>query len=203
LLLEMAAATPEGERGEMPAEAVAPRAVLGIPGVDCIDDFSRYLLNDQVRRSVLDEFHTVVRSLLNAGAEIEVISHSWGTVVAYEALLELDGAAAGNGRVRNWFTVGSALSIPEVKRRLRGNAAAAGRKPQIVARWTNLDARGDIVGGPLKGHPFDVDHDFLNLAPVGCGSFLGIVSPACAHSSYFSQANLTVNRGIFGRFIED
>lgn len=202
MLREVAHAQPEGTRDMVPPESSAPRALLGIPGLDCIDDFTRYLLSDRVRRDVLARFDRVVRPLLERGAEIEVVSHSWGTVVAYEALLELDRLGLP-GAVRNFFTVGSALSIPEVKRRLR--EGGAGRKPRLVRRWINLDARGDVVGGPLKGNPFDVDHEFLNLEPVGCGRWMGLpgtVDPACAHSSYFGGSNRAVNAEIFGRFIE-
>jgi hypothetical protein len=101
--------------------------------------------------------------------------------------------------VRNFFTAGSALSIAPVKQLLMP-AAADGHKPRVVHRWTNLNARYDIVGGPLKGNPFEVDFEYLQLKPVGCGV---IVTPTCAHSSYFRPQNKAVNQGIFGKFIED
>jgi hypothetical protein len=137
---------------------------------------------------------------LNAGTQVEVISHSWGTVVAYEALCRLE-AESWSGAVLNLFTVGSALSILPVKRRLIPEARD-GHRPRMVKRWINLNARGDIVGGVLKDHPFTVDSEFLGLEPVGCKPFLGLVSPACAHGSYFDSNNLAVNRGLFGGFIE-
>jgi hypothetical protein len=76
-----------------------------------------------------------------------------------------------------------------------------GRKPASVRRWVNLDAHGDLVGGPLKGRPFAVDLDFLNLDAAGRSSFLGLVDPQCAHSSYLDSGNGPVNRDIFARFI--
>ncbi len=148
----------------------------------------------------MDRFHEVVRPLLNQGAQLEVISHSWGTVVAYEALRELDSTAF-SGRVRNFFTVGSALSIPLIKRSLLP-IARDGRRPRLVDRWINIDVRGDVVGGLMKGQPYAVDEEFLNCNPVGCTSFLGLVDPQCSHSSYFNADNQAVNRDIFGRFIE-
>ncbi len=107
----------------------------------------------------------------------------------------------GTGAVLNFFTVGSALSILPVKRRLIPEARD-GHRPRMVKRWVNLNVRGDIVGGVLKDHPFSVDSEFLGLEPVGCAAFLGLVQPACAHGSYFQTANLAVNRDIFGRLIE-
>jgi hypothetical protein len=86
--------------------------------------------------------------------------------------------------------------------RLR-DANKNGKKPANVRQWWNLDAHGDLVGGPLKGRPYAVDADFLNLESVGCSSFLGIVDPRCAHSSYFDRTNTAVNQGIFARFINE
>ena len=66
------------------------------------------MLMPSIRRNVLDEFHRVVRPLLQSGANLEIVAHSWGTVVSYEGLLELDAQMGLGGRVRNWFVVGSA-----------------------------------------------------------------------------------------------
>jgi hypothetical protein len=181
-------------------EAVQPGAFLGIPGADCIDDFTRYLFSAGVRDAVLGEFHKVVRPLLRRGAEVAIISHSWGTVVAYEGLRQLDGQPDMPAQsVSTFFTVGSALSIAPVKRRLLPEALD-GLRPRVVRRWANLDARFDIVGGPLAGDPFEVDLEFLGLAPVGCSRI--IPNPACAHSSYFHPDNEAVNKHIFARYIE-
>ena len=147
------------------------------------------------RRKVLDEFHEVVRPLLRSGKTIDIISHSWGTVVALEGLFQLQDEGL-RGNVDNLFTVGSALSIRPVQRRLKFGAES-GRKPRLVSHWTNIDAEGDIVGGTLKGFPFDVDDEQLSLPPVGCSSSWFGVSASCAHSSYFNDANLRVNREIF------
>jgi hypothetical protein len=55
-----------------------------------IDDFLFYMLDDDMRRRILERFTRVVGPLLAAGKRIDVISHSWGTVVAYEGLRELE-----------------------------------------------------------------------------------------------------------------
>ncbi|AMV37741.1 hypothetical protein [Planctomyces sp. SH-PL62] len=174
--------------------------LISIPGASCIDDFSIYLVDDAVRKAIVDRFLAVVRPELAAGRGLDVIAHSWGTVVAYEGLRQLEDDGLRTPLVRNFFTVGAALSIGAVKLRLRP-ANKDGRKPANVRNWVNLDARGDVVGGPLKGRPYAVDADFVNLAPSGCGSFLGLVNPQCSHSSYFRPANATVNRDVFARFI--
>jgi metacaspase-1 len=189
-----------GAVGPGAAPAAATGGMISIPGINCIDDFSTYLTDDGVRQKIIDRFIDVVRPELQGGNGLDVVSHSWGTVVSYEALRQLEEEGLTVKGVRNFFTVGAALSIGPVKWRLRpGNRD--GRKPANVSRWINLNAHGDLVGGPLQGRPYAVDLDFLNLDAVGCNTFLGIVSPACAHGSYFDSANTAVNRDIFGRFV--
>ncbi len=178
--------------------ATTDRGLLAIPGFDCINDFVQYLDEPTIRQEVQGRFLKVVGPLLRAGASVEVISHSWGTVVAYESLCLLENAPPPRGVVANLFTVGSALSIGMIKSRLIA-AARDGHRPRMVQNWVNLDARGDVVGGPLRGLPFAVDHEFLGLDPVGCNRLFP--SPVCAHGSYFTPRNFASNRDIFGRFI--
>lgn len=190
------AVPPPGEPGPARADRAVGDRDFGIPDIGGIDDFVNYLVNPSVRDRVLNRFYDIVRPLLQTEHEIELISHSWGTVVAYEGLLNLEGL---RGRVRNFFTVGSALSIFAVKPLLIP-AARTGRKPSMVDRWVNLDARFDVVGGNLKDNPYKVDEEFLNLGPFGCSSWFP--QPVCAHSSYFKTGNVAVNRDVFGAFIE-
>ena len=175
------------------------RALFGIPGLDCVDDFVKYLLSNRIRSEVIDEFKKKVHPLLQNGVEVDVIAHSWGTVVTLEAMHQLQGQSL-SGRVRNFFTVGSALSIRPIQRRLKFGAET-GLKPAFVDRWVNIDARGDVVGGTLKRFPFSVDEEFLNCPAVTCPSGLFGPSPACAHRSYFESENVAVNREIFARFM--
>lgn len=187
-------------RAVLTLETAGPRALVSIPGLECVDDFAQYLLDGTIRNQVIDRFNAVVQPLLEAGAQLEVISHSWGTVVAYEALRRMDAAGSSfpDRAVHTFFTVGSALSIPPIKRSLLPEAVD-GRRPRLVRTWVNLDARFDIVGGHLRGNPFEVDYEYLDLTPVGCSTF--IPNPACAHGSYFNPDNEAVNRDIFGKFI--
>src|SRR5262249_28588787 len=90
------------------------RPGIRLPGTNCVNALAVYMFNDDVRRQILETFRQIVEPLLLAGSVIDVIAHGWGTVVAYEGLRELE-SIAGVGRVRNFFTVGSALSILPVK----------------------------------------------------------------------------------------
>jgi|SRR5579884_1866710 len=169
---------------------------LRVPGINCVEDFTVYMFNDSVRSQIIGRFTGVVRPLLESGALVDVISHSWGTVVAYEGLRELEDAGLAQPNVRNFFTVGAALSIFLVQLRLRP-ANRDGHRPDLVQRWINLNAEGDPIGGRLKGRPFQVDEEFLHLPNLGCG----LLDAACAHSSYFKPDNEEVNRDIFANFI--
>jgi hypothetical protein len=120
--------------------------------------------------------------------------------VAYEALRQLEDEGLQAPLVRNFFTVGAALSIGPVKMQLRG-ANKNGKKPASVRRWVNLNAHGDLIGGALKGRPYDDDIDIIKLPPFGCNSLLGLVNPGCAHSSCFVSGNVAVNRDIFANYI--
>lgn len=193
---------PDAARALEEADAERDLSRGALDGLGGIDDFGRYLADPGLRDQVIARFTTVVARLLREGATIEVIAHSWGTVVAYEALRRLDrDSLLPTGAVRNFFTVGSALSIPFVRHRLLPEATD-GARPRLVRRWVNLDAQGDPVGGRLAGS-LRVDQDFLELPAVGCSSFLFFPpNPACAHSSYFDARNSRVNSDIFGRFIE-
>jgi hypothetical protein len=188
-LLESELPAPRGDFAE-PSEVVLDRGSLRGAELNCIDDFTRYLLSNMVRREVQKRFLDVVLPLLEAGGRVDVMSHSWGTVVAYEALRTIDNRDL-RGKVANLFTIGSALSIGSVQRRLETDDGA---RPTHVLRWINLDARRDIVGGPLRAMGYRVDEEFLNLDPIGCRILDGFT---CPHSSYFAAANIAVNRDIF------
>ncbi len=191
-------------RGAAVRRALAVPASRGIGDlVSGIDDFVLYLMHDAMRAQIIRRFTDKLQELLVDGIELDIISHSWGTVVAYEGLCELEDQGLTAPRVHTFFTVGAALSIPPVKQRLR-EANRDGRRPELVARWINLDARGDIVGGPLQGRPYQVDDDFPELEPFGCESIVPLVevfNPSCAHGSYFQTGNDAVNQDIFARFI--
>jgi hypothetical protein len=198
------AALPSGTPapGGAPKHETDARAYLfsgATEAIECADDFVLYMTVPATREQILGRFDKVVRPLLASGAEVEIISHSWGTVIAYEGLrrLESDGSPTPRGTIHNLFTVGSALSIWPVRVNL-AERFSGGEKPHRVTRWVNLDAQFDIVGGHIQGTSFEVDVERLNLAPIGC-SFP--VTPTCAHGSYFNGDNFVVNHDIFGMFI--
>ena len=194
-------AAPVGRSASARAEATRGLADARDRGF-AFDDFITYMVNSAMRQQIINRFTSVVRPLLAAGAMVDIISHSWGTVVAYEGLRELEAAGDLKGRVANFFTAGSALSLPPVRGSLRA-ANRDGRRPKMVDRWVNVDAQGDLVGGTLADM-FAVDFEKLELEPIGCQRNLGGLgwyNLGCAHGSYFRTENQTVNRQIFAQYI--
>jgi hypothetical protein len=155
------------------------------PG-ESIGDFARYLASRKLRLAVKECFKLQVRPLIGANVQINVISHSWGTVVAYDALVDL-AAEAPNLRVANLFTLGSPLWLvrPFLDER-------DGRRPAPVGNWTNVHAKGDAVGHWLKPE-FKVNSDY-EVVSVGTD----------AHGSYFAKGNEAVQRDLIAsRILRD
>ena len=152
-----------------------------------VSDFVRYLTNDGLREEVKGEFKEVVLPLLEAGDSVSVISHSWGTIVSYEALHDLHQQFPDK-RVARLFTLGSPLWMPPIRPMLRPGPS----RPGNVERWINITAHGDPVGGWLYPH-FPVDRDFQ--APG--------VATIHAHSSYFTRGNAGVMQDLVARMLAD
>ena len=182
--------------------SVAPDTEVTVRGSGlAIDDFARYMTNEDEREQILNIFHLRVQPLLETGEKINIICHSWGSVVAWEGLRRLDSLSL-SGKVENLFLVGSALSIGPVQDNLFGRITD-GRRPDSVSRIYNLDASGDIVGGRISNQ-FSVDSEFLELDPVGCRKipFTNIaINPGCAHGSYFNSDNHQTNKEIFAQML--
>jgi metacaspase-1 len=170
--------------------AGAVRAVRG--NAPEVDDFVRYMFRPSIRRQVLDRFHAILSNPLVIGKRIHLMSHSWGTVVAHEGLLEHDQRGLPAIRVANFFTIGAALSIPFVRWKLGLNST----RSKTIDRWINIDNKGDAVGGSIATK-FPSVEEYLGLVPMSCSTWdLG-----CCHSAYFDRENLTVNRHILAAAI--
>ena len=182
------------------ADKLLDRGIFSSDSIlSCVDDFARYMVIRSTRDAVIKRFTDVVRPLLqDPQAGIDIISHSWGTIVAYEGLLQLaeEGIGAPE-QVHDFFTVGAALSIGAIRLYLQSRHGSNFKRPPTMRQWVNLNAVGDLVGGPLKPLGYPVDLDRVGLNNFGCGFF----DLSCAHGSYFKAANVPVNRDIFGLLI--
>lgn len=94
-----------------------------------------YLADKNARKDIDD----LVRRRLGSG-EVVVVSHSLGTVVAFNLLRELSDSGA-DIKVPLFITLGSPLAIEEVQRWVKGTFAV----PKAVTTWKNFYDKGDPV----------------------------------------------------------
>ncbi len=149
-----------------------------------LGDFTRYLVSRNLRNAVKEKVKEQLRPLVGGNHRISIIAHSWGTVVSYDSLLDLQAEIPALSVV-NLFTLGSPLWL--VRRFLEDRS---GRKPGQVANWLNIHARGDAVGAWLS-QGFRVDREW-EVPNVGRGG---------AHSSYFLPDNAAVQRDIIAQYV--
>lgn len=119
-------------------------------------DVYRYLVKDEVRNTI----DTGVRAAITPGVPTVVVSHSLGTVVAYN-LLRNEGLASG-WKVPLFVTLGSPLGVEAMRAKL-----APHRHPECAGRWFNAyDPRDVVALFPLDEEHFPVDPSIVNKGDV-------------------------------------
>ena len=90
----------------------------------------------------------VIRAIAQAQPPRIVVAHSFGSVVAYEAL-----HARADLEVDLWITLGSPLAMPDVvaQRLCPAPVGGRGHRPAGVRRWVNIADVGDVVAIPAGG----------------------------------------------------
>lgn len=87
-----------------------------------------------------------LREATDSGDRVLLIGHSMGSIIAYDALWELDHLEGLKRCVDCFLTIGSPLGMHYVQRRLIGLGHSKPRiYPQNIRRWVNIAARGDLV----------------------------------------------------------
>ncbi len=120
-------------------------------------DVYQYLTQPGIRQALDDG----VKSAFTPGRQSVVVSHSLGTVVAYNVLRAADPAAGGL-EVPLFVTLGSPLAVTVVKKAVRPIG-----HPRCAARWFNaMDERDVVALFPLTSEHFDVDPSVENKTDV-------------------------------------
>ena len=120
------------------------------------NDVHQYLTNSAVQRRIEEG----VRHAFDGNEPMIIVSHSLGTVVAYN-LLRKEGSKRG-WRVPLFVTLGSPLAVGAVKRRI-----APLQHPACVGSWFNaLDKRDTVALYPLDEHHFPVKPSIENWQEV-------------------------------------
>jgi hypothetical protein len=113
-------------------------------------DVYQYLKNSAIRQQIEDG----VSQALSDRVETVIVSHSLGTVVAYNLLRR-------EGHLRNWrvplfVTLGSPLAIGEIRKTLRSFAPT--RCPECASAWFNaMDERDVVALYPLDTQCFPLN----------------------------------------------
>lgn len=80
------------------------------------------------------------------GQRVVLLCHSFGSVVAYDALWQLSQQRPSVGRVELFLTMGSPLTMLYIRRRLLGAyLKGAQRYPANIIKWVNLAAIGEVT----------------------------------------------------------
>ncbi|MBW2542939.1 MAG: hypothetical protein JRF15_12700 [Deltaproteobacteria bacterium] len=94
---------------------------------------------------------TLAPALL-AGDDILLVSHSLGTLIAYDNLWKLSHRAEyrevfeTGHKLTRWITLGCPLGNPTVRKNLEGHRASGIRQyPANIREWVNLAAVGDYI----------------------------------------------------------
>lgn len=100
-------------------------------------------IRERVRSSICDA--------LDSGAQVMLITHGTGCIIAYDVLWQLSHDADFAEKYRDrkidvWLTLGAPLGDSMVRRRLLGaGKKGVERYPSIVVSWHNVSAEDDYV----------------------------------------------------------
>lgn len=120
------------------------------------NDVYQYLNSAGIR----DAIDSGVLTAINPDREAVVVSHSLGTVVAYNLL-------RGQGEARGWkiplfVTLGSPLAVKAIKKAVRPI-----EHPSCAGKWYNaMDPRDIVALRPLDARNFDIDPSIENKTNV-------------------------------------
>ncbi|HSH41836.1 MAG TPA: hypothetical protein VK973_06900 [Arenicellales bacterium] len=128
-----------------------------------IEDTLRYFENtegiaDRIRHMVKDE----IEAASDECDSVCVISHSMGSVIAYESLWSLTHEEHRPAAIDLFLTLGSPLGMNYVQKRLLGLRDGSGRYPQGIREWVNVSAVGDLVSVDQR-----VENDFTPMVKQG------------------------------------
>lgn len=95
---------------------------------------------------IRDRQKHALREAARRGERVLLIGHSMGSIIAYDALWELDHLEGMHDCVDCLLTIGSPLGMNYVQKRLLGLGRRGPRSyPGNIRRWVNIAARGDLV----------------------------------------------------------
>jgi hypothetical protein len=111
-----------------------------------VKEIQRYFQNvNNIGCDVREVLKQELRTILKNTDNVLLISHSMGSVVAYDALWELSHLENLPGKV-DFLTLGSPLGANYIKHRLVGNKYSGKKKyPTNIRNWINISSEGDVT----------------------------------------------------------
>jgi len=104
-------------------------------------DLSRYYEDTNIRKILRDKLENKI--LENREKRIMLLSHSMGTIIAYDVLRNI-GKKHPRLVIDHFVTLGSPLGIPHVKYKIAQETSLV-RTPSVVSRWSNFADKRDPV----------------------------------------------------------
>ena len=108
-----------------------------------LKDLHTYYTDKTIREELRGRLESTIRDNMNAGNRIMVVSHSMGTIIAYDVLRKL-GKENNDFSIEHFVTLGSPLGLSHVKHMIIKENHLV-RTPSIVKKWSNLADRRDPV----------------------------------------------------------
>ena len=112
-----------------------------------VHEIRRYFRNrhgeaDALRSMVVKKLHQA----WSLDERVLMLGHSFGSVIAYDALWELSHTERNPGRVDMFVTMGSPLTLQFIRQHIKGVTERPERRyPTNVRRWINLAAIGEVT----------------------------------------------------------
>ncbi len=106
-----------------------------------LKDLARYYEEEDIRNTLRKRLKDVI--LEHEGKRIMLLSHSMGTIIAYDVLRAL-GKDSPRLVMDHFVTLGSPLGLPHVKHKIAQEDPVL-RTPSIVRKWSNFADKRDPV----------------------------------------------------------
>lgn len=148
--------------GAPAAPTATTRGLVDIPlmGADVVADVVRYLFDTTLQKAVQQRLSDKLEQATKEYDEILLVSHSLGTVVAFDVLRQ----AAERYNVKRFVTMGSPLRKLVTVGCRSSDLGTISRK--TVPSWLNLydttDLVADVIGPAFPGYP--IEDTFIQIA---------------------------------------
>jgi hypothetical protein len=112
-----------------------------------VHEVQRYFLNrNNEAKAIREMVISRLRQAWQQNQRVILLGHSFGSVIAYDALWELAHELHDQRQVEWFVTLGSPLTMKFMRRRILGaDQAVANRYPTNIRQWFNFAALGEVT----------------------------------------------------------